>query len=305
MNKKKLFTSLLCFSMLALAACGGDKGKEGQTSTSGETSEPAHVHTFSDAWSKNNSEHWHTATCGHQVEKDRASHTPNAIGFCSVCGFYEGDLLTLNTNNEVTIEKGKSVFYRAERSGNDTDYGVYTDFNDPDGEHIKIEAYILASGAPVKLQTIENLEAKVVRINQTADDNYIYLVYSYSGENNSATVETSSLNTILHGYDQQRNYYGNVEDLVDSSLTLTNEHLLKGEYCVGFNPSDSPEDYCYEITVTGTHNGWQVLQSTNTTVSVVDTDENGYFLPVNAEPLVINIWNGSNVTVQVTEHARA
>lgn len=47
------------------------------------------------------------------------------------------------------------------------------------------------------------------------------------------------------------------------------------------------------------------MQSNNTTVSVVGQDENGYFLPVNAEPLVVNIRNGSNITVQVTEHNRA
>ena len=84
MKINKLFAGLFCLPLLALASCsGGGKGKSSSTpNTSGE---PEHVHTFSDAWSRNNSEHWHQATCGHDVDKDRAPHTPNAVGICNVC----------------------------------------------------------------------------------------------------------------------------------------------------------------------------------------------------------------------------
>ena len=154
MNKKKLFTSLLCFSMLALAACGGDKGKEGQTSTSGETSQPAHVHTFSDAWSKNNSEHWHTATCGHNVEKDRAAHSMNDKGYCSVCGLdmMESVSIELDTDSGERIFKtsymdlGENEVLRYRISGGHTGYGFELEDHDPTNLPDAVTAYTIVDG---------------------------------------------------------------------------------------------------------------------------------------------------------------
>ena len=47
-----------------------------------------HQHTFSGDWSSNSSQHWHAATCEHTYEsRDRASHTYDANGICTVCGY--------------------------------------------------------------------------------------------------------------------------------------------------------------------------------------------------------------------------
>ena len=61
----------------------------------------SHVHTFAEEWTKDESSHWHAATCGHEVEKDKALHSWNSGEIttpatettdgvktytCSVCG---------------------------------------------------------------------------------------------------------------------------------------------------------------------------------------------------------------------------
>ena len=65
-----------------------------------EAEDPGHVHTFSDEWSYNNEQHYHAATCGHDVVIDTADHTFNDVvtpptyesgGYtthtCTVCGY--------------------------------------------------------------------------------------------------------------------------------------------------------------------------------------------------------------------------
>lgn len=44
-------------------------------------------HTYSEKWSQNETEHWHAATCGHNVEKDRAAHTFDENKKCTVCDY--------------------------------------------------------------------------------------------------------------------------------------------------------------------------------------------------------------------------
>lgn len=153
MNKKKLFTSLLCFSMLAFAACSNN-GSGGNTPTSGETSEPGHVHTFSDAWSKNNTEHWHQATCGHEVTKDRAAHTMNDQGYCSVCGLdmMESVSIELDTDSGERIFKtsnmdlGENEVLRYRISGGHTGYGFELEDHDPTNLPDAVTAYTIVDG---------------------------------------------------------------------------------------------------------------------------------------------------------------
>lgn len=78
----KLFSVLLAVAMglcsLAFAACG----QEG-------TGPSEHEHTFAEAWSHDETNHWHAATCGHDTEKkDVSAHDQKgADGACSVCGY--------------------------------------------------------------------------------------------------------------------------------------------------------------------------------------------------------------------------
>lgn len=64
MNKKRLkitLTSLVSCFLLGLSSCGGDT--------------PAHVHTFSSEWTSDETYHWHSATCGHDVVSDKDFHS--------------------------------------------------------------------------------------------------------------------------------------------------------------------------------------------------------------------------------------
>ena len=64
MNKRKVkiaLTSLITCVILGMSSCG-------------ENPTP-HVHTFSADWSYNETDHWHAATCGHDVVSEQAHHT--------------------------------------------------------------------------------------------------------------------------------------------------------------------------------------------------------------------------------------
>ena len=52
---------------------------------------PVHVHTFSDKWDSNSNEHWHVATCGHDVQGDLGAHIDNDGDYCcDVCNYNMG-----------------------------------------------------------------------------------------------------------------------------------------------------------------------------------------------------------------------
>ena len=68
----------------------------------------AHEHKFNTAWSNDAASHWHAASCGHDVLKDKAAHTWGAWiqdyastetqqgakhRFCTVCNYRENDVL--------------------------------------------------------------------------------------------------------------------------------------------------------------------------------------------------------------------
>ena len=192
MNKKKLFTSLLCFSMLALAACGGDKGKEGQTSTSGETSEPAHVHTYSDAWSKDNNEHWHTATCGHNVEKDRAAHTMSDNGYCSVCGldmmdsvFFELDQYTGESVYQTDhMDLGANEILRYRISGVTSGHAYELEDHDPTDLPQAVTAYTIVNG----VKTPAVLDGKTALNFGTGAEERLYFILDASKLSNREGV---------------------------------------------------------------------------------------------------------------------
>ena len=48
---------------------------------------PPHQHTYSDAWTKNETHHWHEATCGHSATKDTAEHEFGSDFVCDICGY--------------------------------------------------------------------------------------------------------------------------------------------------------------------------------------------------------------------------
>ena len=78
MKKFKFLISLASLCML-LAACGGSNNNNGDNSgdnSDNNGGEVTHTHTYSNEWSKDETYHWHAATCEHTSEvKDKAAHT--------------------------------------------------------------------------------------------------------------------------------------------------------------------------------------------------------------------------------------
>jgi len=49
-----------------------------------------HVHTYEDNWSSDDKQHWHAATCGHNVASAKANHVDyNQDGTCDTCGWFD------------------------------------------------------------------------------------------------------------------------------------------------------------------------------------------------------------------------
>lgn len=65
MNKKILRASLVLLSFI-ISSCG--------TSDGTSSKEIEHTHTFKNEWSMNETQHWHDASCGHDVVSERANH---------------------------------------------------------------------------------------------------------------------------------------------------------------------------------------------------------------------------------------
>lgn len=85
-------------------------GEDGSCEVCGfRPTEAPHEHTFSEAWESSETEHWHAATCGHNVVSGRAAHTFEGNS-CKVCGYEipddreETDLKTL-------CERMSSAYY--------------------------------------------------------------------------------------------------------------------------------------------------------------------------------------------------
>lgn len=64
--------ALVLLSLGGISACGGEEP-------------PPHVHAFSEAWSSDETAHWHDATCGHDARSDFSGHVFSG-GVCKVCG---------------------------------------------------------------------------------------------------------------------------------------------------------------------------------------------------------------------------
>ncbi|MCQ2960680.1 MAG: endonuclease [Bacteroidales bacterium] len=55
---------------------------------SGENPDPGHIHTYEAAWSTNSTQHWHAATCGHDVKSELGNHIDsNNDNYCDTCNY--------------------------------------------------------------------------------------------------------------------------------------------------------------------------------------------------------------------------
>ena len=79
MKKFKLIMVALMLSAGALAGCGKEEPKPDPK----PDPVPEHVHTFSTEWTSDETNHWHAATCGHDVKDGESAHTFGNDGICS------------------------------------------------------------------------------------------------------------------------------------------------------------------------------------------------------------------------------
>ena len=94
---------------------------------------PAKGHTYSEIWTHNDSEHWHAATCGHNVKKDRANHTFDQNKKCTVCDYVSVKPLGLELQSSVfSIDKTNKTGY-LKVANSVTDYDFSDKFTVADG----------------------------------------------------------------------------------------------------------------------------------------------------------------------------
>ena len=97
--------------------CGYTKGQGGSDA-------PTHQHTFAEQWSINDAEHWHAATCNHDVTADNAAHTL-VNNVCSVCGYQN------NVNwDDFTFERSDDGYILTKYNGTAAHVNIPDTYND-------------------------------------------------------------------------------------------------------------------------------------------------------------------------------
>ena len=280
-----LLASALAFSMSACAhkVISSSSGEQSSGEDSSETSSSEHL-----------------------------KHVVGDLGFCSVCGEYTGQEASLKAKIGPTIKKGGYAYYRVElNSGDDTHYGLFTDFNEEEGNEAKVEYFVLIDEAPHKIGEAKTSETKLIPIPLGTDDNYLYLVYSYTGDAETLTLESSYVTNLnSQACDDNRWYYGTYNyDFFDISLYCMEGTRINQFLYVAFMP-DNPDDECYEIIVTGC-SGFEVWQDTGSKLEPLEQDENDRFLPVTANEIIIKVEtefeddSGASTFVTVNKWPRA
>lgn len=120
---KTIFAGLAILGLL-LSGCGS------KASNNQPEPEPEHQHTYSDTWSYDSNYHWHEATCGHNLTKDKAPHqmsgwnvvtdaTTTSTGLkrrhCNVCPYSQDEVIpmieshTIGQNGGTVTDSGNNV----------------------------------------------------------------------------------------------------------------------------------------------------------------------------------------------------
>ena len=134
-------------------------------------------HTYSEKWTYNESEHWHSATCGHNVEKDRATHTFDENKKCTVCDYITVKPLGLELQSSVfNIDKSNKTGY-LKVANTVTDY----DFSDK---------FTVADGARFDVCTDKQCNNKIAskKTDIVAGDNIFYILVTNGNDVASYTI---------------------------------------------------------------------------------------------------------------------
>ena len=99
------------------------------SSSSKSSSSSIHEHTYSSSWSSDANYHWHDSTCGHDITKDKSTHTwgtPTVVReancsqkgltrtSCTICNYYKEEETQINSQN-----------HTYDKTGNCTGCGVF------------------------------------------------------------------------------------------------------------------------------------------------------------------------------------
>ena len=136
-----------------------------------------HVHTYSEKWSQSETEHWHSATCGHNVEKDRAKHTFDENKKCTVCDYITVKPLEIELQSSVfNIDKSSKTGYLKVANAV-TDY----DFSDK---------FTVADGARFDVCTDKQCSNKIAskKTDIVVGDNIFYILVTNGNDVASYTV---------------------------------------------------------------------------------------------------------------------
>ena len=164
----------------------GEKGT--QTFASGN----ALGHSYSADWSHNQTEHWHAATCGHNVEKDRATHSFDSNKKCTVCNYTTVKPLGVELQSTVfeINSKNKTAYLKVANAVADYDFS---------------DKFVVADGARFDVCTDKQCNNKIAskRTDLIAGDNVFYIlvtngsnVASYTVTLRRRPIYTISFNTV-------------------------------------------------------------------------------------------------------------
>lgn len=99
-----------------ITVSGGSSSTTGSSSSSGGSSSgggggSSHSHSYADAWSYDDTYHWHAATCGHNVVSGKAEHTYGEDHKCTVCGSADPAqaAASINGKNYLTLQEAVAV----------------------------------------------------------------------------------------------------------------------------------------------------------------------------------------------------
>ena len=132
---------------------------------------PAKGHTYSDEWSYNETEHWHTAACGHNVEKDKASHSFDENKQCTVCDYLTTKPLGIELQSsafDINLIK-KTAYLKVTNSVADYDFS---------------DKFTIADDADFDICTDKQCNNKIAdkKANIVAGDNVFYVLVTNNGD---------------------------------------------------------------------------------------------------------------------------
>lgn len=179
----------LLASALVLSGCNGGDTETSVLSedvTSSSSSGNKHVHTFSEAWEYDETDHWHPSTCGHDVVKDIEAHTYNVTTneedhtrtyTCKVCDYSYtrkyGDSFDVNFYNDTEllytckVYDGEYPTYKGRipsREGDGSHYYEFTGWSESEGgELVELETYEITQDTDLFAQFLEKTASYKVK----------------------------------------------------------------------------------------------------------------------------------------------